>query len=80
MLAQIYAAIIYDRYCDMIAAASLPEDLDTIDEMINEDEERGTFPGNELSQLRELASKRREALAKENAAARGPNSDDGSGY
>lgn len=77
MLAQIYAAIIFDRYCGMIAAASLPGDLDTIDEMMNEDEERGTFLGNELDQLRELAKERGEALAKENAAAGETNSHNG---
>ena len=77
MLAQIYAAISYDRYCDMIAAASLPGDLDTINDMLGEDEERGTFLGNELDQLRKLAKERREALAKENAAAGETNSHNG---
>ena len=77
MLAQIYAAIIYDRYCGMIAAASLPGDLDTINDMLGEDEERGTFLGNELDQLRKLAKERREALAKENAAAGETNSHNG---
>lgn len=77
MLAQIYAAIIFDRYCGMIAAASLPGDIDTISEMLTEDEERGTFLGDELSQLRKSANDRREALAKENAAAGETNSHNG---
>lgn len=81
MLAQIYAAIIFDRYRGMIAAASLPGDLDTINEMLTEDEERGTFLAGELPQLRKLVDDRREALppAKENAAAGETNSRNGNG-
>ena len=79
MLAQLFAAILTDRYHTAIVNAGTAADLDRVSTMVDDAEERGALAGDELDQLRELANQRRKVLAKENAAARETNSSDGNG-
>lgn len=79
MLAQIFAAILTDRYHTAIVNAGTPADLGHVSTMLDDAEERGALAGDDLDQLRELVQQRREVLAKENADAEGTSSCIGNG-
>lgn len=64
MLAQLFAAILSDRYRAAIVNAGTSADLDRISTMLDDAEERGALFGEALDQLRESADRRREALSK----------------
>lgn len=64
MLAQLFAAILTDRYRAAIVNAGTPADLDRVSTMLDEAEERGALFGDELDQLRELVNQRLGALMK----------------
>ena len=75
MLAQLFAAILSDRYHTAIVNAGTPADLGHVSAMLGDAEERGALAGDELDRLRELVNRRLGALSKggeENAEAHAP--------
>lgn len=67
MLAQIYAAILVDRYQAAIDKAHSPGDLDSVNAMLDDAEERGALVGEELDWLRKGLQTKKAAIGETNS-------------